>query len=135
MSATHDEPEPDRDEADRDARFRAGVAAYAAGEHYEAHEHWEELWLVEDDDDRRTFLQALIQLTSAIHKVRHRVAARGAPNLLARAAEKLARVRGQHWGIDPVALAAAVRALQGAAEQAVAAGSDRLDDALLPRLG
>ena len=52
-----------------DARFASGLTAYRAGEHFEAHEHWEGSWRDEPVGDRRAFLQALIQIAAAMHKL------------------------------------------------------------------
>lgn len=45
-----------------------GRAAFARGEFYEAHELWEEVWNHADDPDRR-WIQGLIQLATAWHKL------------------------------------------------------------------
>lgn len=89
-----------------------GLAAYREGRFYEAHEHWEELWLATREPERRLVLQALVQLAAALHKVQSRERVRGAPVLLARAAEKLARVRSEALGIDAPALRDAIVALR-----------------------
>jgi predicted metal-dependent hydrolase len=46
-----------------------GLRCYRAEEFFEAHEHWESVWLscVEPE---KTFLQALIQVTAAFHHLR-----------------------------------------------------------------
>lgn len=117
-----------------DASFARGLSAYEAGDHYEAHEDWEQIWLADDDDDRRLFVQALIQLTSAIHKVRRRVAARGAPGLLDRAIDKLSRVEGSYWGIDRARLLSETRALRDEVAKLVAADRADLADRFVPQL-
>ena len=53
-------------EADRRVAFEAGLACYAAGEFFEAHEAWEELWQ-EDFGPSRKFFQGLIQASVALH--------------------------------------------------------------------
>ena len=75
--------------ADRAAHYQRGIEIYARGEHYEAHELWEDLWQDEVDDDRRRFFQALIQIASAVHKAKNDVAPRGSLRLLDRALEHL----------------------------------------------
>lgn len=124
----------ERSGRDIDASFARGVAAYEAGQHYEAHEDWEEIWLDDDDDDRRLFVQALIQVTSAIHKVRKRVAMRGAPGLLDRAIDKLKRVRRVHWGIEPAELVVQVATLRAEVARLVAEDSSDLAEKWIPRL-
>lgn len=46
--------------------FRTGVALFNAGEYFEAHEVWEELWADCPSADRR-FVQALIQAAVAVY--------------------------------------------------------------------
>lgn len=117
-----------------DESFARGLAAYEAGDHYEAHEDWEAIWLVDEDDDRRLFVQALIQITSAIHKVRKSVAARGAPGLLDRAIDKLERTSGAWFGIDRARLLADTRTLRVEVARLVAAGSSDLAQRFVPSM-
>ncbi len=49
-----------------DSRFLAGVVHFNAGEYFEAHEVWEELWLDCPAAERR-FYQALIQAAVAVY--------------------------------------------------------------------
>lgn len=85
-------------------RFQAGLACYRSGDHYEAHEIWEEIWDSEGDEERRLFLQALIQIASAVHKARNDVAPRGAVRLVERALERLAPLDSPYLGLDLRAL-------------------------------
>ncbi len=56
---------------DREAAFRAGVAAYAAGDFFAAHEHLEPAWMGTDDPAERDLHQGLIKLAAAyVHAVR-----------------------------------------------------------------
>jgi hypothetical protein len=80
--------------------FQRGVDDYLAGRHYEAHEHWEELWQDERDERRRAFLQGLIQVASAIHKAVNDVAPRGSIRLLEAADARLAPLGAAYHGID-----------------------------------
>jgi predicted metal-dependent hydrolase len=57
MDADHDIPDP---------RFLAGVAHFNAGEFFEAHEVWEDLWMECPAAERR-FVQALIQAAVAVY--------------------------------------------------------------------
>ena len=43
-----------------------GLACYRRGAFFEAHEHWEAVW-VNAAEPERTFLQALIHITVALH--------------------------------------------------------------------
>src|SRR5690348_17536429 len=66
--------------------FRSrGIAHFNAREFFEAHEVWEERWLVAREPDK-TFLQGLIQVAAACHH-HARENARGAKSLLARSEE------------------------------------------------
>jgi uncharacterized protein len=118
----------------RDALFDEGLAAYEAGDYYEAHEKWEEIWNDEEDDEHRLFLQALIQIASAMHKLRHDVEPRGALRLLDRALEKTAGLPAEHGGVALGALREGVARFRKEAERALAAGLGTLDLSLTPRI-
>lgn len=104
--------------------FQRGHAAYRREAYFEAHEHWEEAWHLETDAERRLLWQALVQLAAGLHKLRTGVRVGGAPTLLGRAADKLPRVSGSVFGIDPRSLEPKVRELRDEAARAVAAGED-----------
>jgi len=58
-------------EEDREAAFRAGVAAYDAGDFFAAHEFLEPAWMGTDDPAERDLHQGLIKLAAAyVHAVR-----------------------------------------------------------------
>ncbi|MEJ7730934.1 MAG: DUF309 domain-containing protein [Polyangiaceae bacterium] len=120
--------------AEREAAFQRGVLAYRSGLHYEAHELWEELWNDEDDDDNRQFLQALIQVTSAVHKLRNAVAPRGALTLLDRAIGRMRPLPEDHGGVALGVFRDASLALRLEAERRLAAGERGLPEALIPPL-
>jgi len=86
--------------ADPRAHFIRGIETYHAGDHYEAHEYWEALWHHEDDETRARFLQALIQVASAVHKACNDVAPRGSLRLLSRATERLEGIEDIYMGVD-----------------------------------
>lgn len=121
-------------QAERDRLFEEGLSTYESGDHYEAHERWEELWNEEDDDEERLFLQALIQMTSAVHKLLHDVEPRGALRLLDRALDKTANLEAIHRGIDLTALRAEIGSLRKEAERAISHGLHTLDRAKIPRI-
>jgi predicted metal-dependent hydrolase len=79
--------------------FVLGVQMHNGGEYYEAHEAWEELWRDEEDDALRIFLQGLIQVTSAFHKLFFQREPVGAGRLLARGLAKLAPYPGDYLGV------------------------------------
>lgn len=49
--------------------LQKGMACYRSGQYFEAHEHWESVWL-RSEEPERTFLQALIQVAGAFHHFR-----------------------------------------------------------------
>jgi hypothetical protein len=58
--------------ADRRAAFLAGVAAFARGDFFEAHELLEPAWMGSDDPAERELHQGLIKLAAGyVHAVRH----------------------------------------------------------------
>ncbi len=65
-----------------DVRFAAGAMAFERGAYFEAHEHWESLWL-EATGNERAYLAGLIQLAAGFHKLELGVV-NGARRLLAR---------------------------------------------------
>ena len=79
-----------------------GVRLFNAGEHYESHRYWEDLWL-RNDSELRPLLQALIQLAGA-HHLRRRGPQVGAEALLREAQARLAACPDELCGIDVAAL-------------------------------
>lgn len=80
--------------------FALGLRLHNEGEYYEAHEAWEDIWRDEDVDEYRLFVQGLIQVTSAFHKLTFQKAPGGASRLLARGLEKLEPYPGDYLGVD-----------------------------------
>jgi hypothetical protein len=78
-------------------RFGRGIAHFNAQEYFEAHEVWEELWLVAREPEK-TFLQGLIQVAAAFHH-HARENAKGARSLLAAGIAKLQGFPDDHRGI------------------------------------
>jgi len=78
-------------------KFQRGLAYFNARQFFEAHEAWEELWLVEPEPEK-TFLQGLIQLAAAFHHY-GRGNLGGARSLLAAGIAKLARFPDDHRGL------------------------------------
>jgi predicted metal-dependent hydrolase len=54
------------DSQEKDRLFRQGLDAFNSGHFYDAHEHWEEVWLETPHPDKM-FLQGLIQIAAAYH--------------------------------------------------------------------
>lgn len=117
-------------------QFALGQRLHNGGEYYEAHEAWEDIWSQEDDDEYRVFVQGLIQVTSAFHKLFVQREPVGAGKLLARGLEKLDRYPADYLGI----------AVGGFRDQARVAGAamvgllpkspaiEKFDRTLIPRL-
>jgi predicted metal-dependent hydrolase len=49
-----------------DGPLAAGLRCYQNKQFFDAHEHWESVWL-KCEEPEKTFLQALIQITAAFH--------------------------------------------------------------------
>ena len=77
--------------------FERGVEHFNARQYFEAHEVWEELWLVALEPEK-TFLQGLIQVAAAFHH-RSRGNARGTVSLLTAGMAKLKGFPEGHRGI------------------------------------
>lgn len=72
-----------------DAAFFQGARLFDSGAFFEAHEAWEEQWRVETDETARRFLQGLIQIAAAFHKLLVAGSDDAASRLLARGLAKL----------------------------------------------
>jgi predicted metal-dependent hydrolase len=114
--------------------FRRGLAAYAGGEHFEAHERWETLWRAEGDPARRAFLQGLILVAASMHKLLRMNSPAGAIRLLDRACEKLAGAPEEAAGLAIDSLRADLARARAAIEALAAEGRCDLATALIPRL-
>ena len=73
----------------RRAWFDRGLACYHAGEFFEAHEMWEEIWRDERDGPMRQGLQGLIQVAAAMYKICEQRKPAPAARLLERALMRL----------------------------------------------
>jgi predicted metal-dependent hydrolase len=78
-------------------KFERGLEHFNARQFFEAHEVWEEVWLVEDEPEK-TFLQGIIQIAAAFHHYR-RGNTDGAETLLAAGIVKISRFPAQHRGL------------------------------------
>jgi uncharacterized protein len=113
--------------SERDEKFQRGVLHFNAREFFEAHEVWEEIWLVESEPEK-TFLQGIIQIAAAFHHY-SRANPDGAESLLAAGIVKLSRFPAHHRGL-------AIEDLRTAAKRwarSIGEG-DRPDDAEIPQL-
>jgi len=91
-----------------DGPLALGLKCYRAGEFFEAHEHWELVWL-ELREPEKSFLQALIQVSAAFHHYR-RSNLVGAASLLTRALRRLERCDACFAGVRVGELREGVRA-------------------------
>lgn len=91
-----------------DGPLALGLECYRAGEFFEAHEHWELVWLRLSEPEK-SFLQALIQVSAAFHHYR-RGNVVGAASLLTRALRRLERCEACFGGIAVEELREGVRA-------------------------
>jgi uncharacterized protein len=78
-------------------RFERGLAHFNAHQFFEAHELWEEIWLVEVEPER-TFLQGIIQIAAAFHHYQ-RGNSDGAETLLAAGIVKISRFPSDYHGL------------------------------------
>ncbi len=97
-----------------------GLMCYRSGEFFEAHEHWELVWL-KCAEPEKTFLQSLIQVSAAFHHLGrgNRV---GARSLLTRALGRLERYPDRFGGVGVGGLRESIRAWLQALEQGAAGG-------------
>ena len=86
----------------------AGLACYRNQEFFEAHEHWEDVWNHLADPEK-LFVQALIQVTVAMHHVQSTNRA-GALSLLERALRKMEKYPEKFGGVEVARLREDVRA-------------------------
>jgi uncharacterized protein len=98
------EPQPEYDD-----RYLAGILFFNAGDFFEAHEVWEDLWHVATNPERR-FYQGLIQTAVALFHLGNRNV-RGAVRLYHSSRDYLAQSRPQFLGLDVEALFAAMENL------------------------
>jgi predicted metal-dependent hydrolase len=93
----------------REAAFEAGLAAYASGDFFEAHELLEPAWMGTADLPERELIQGLIKLAAAfVHDARSNAA--GIEKNLRGARERLSNAgpAGPGAGIDVLALLSAI---------------------------
>jgi predicted transcriptional regulator len=83
-----------------------GLACYRKGEFFQAHEHWEAVWLTLAEPEK-SFLQALIQVTAAFHHLAAGNSA-GTASLLRRVLRRLGRCPSHFGGIAVTPLCAEI---------------------------
>ncbi|HEY2858506.1 MAG TPA: DUF309 domain-containing protein [Terracidiphilus sp.] len=91
-----------------------GLRCYGSGQFFEAHEHWEGVWLGCAEPEK-TFLQSLIQVSAAFHHLQ-RGNGRGAASLLTRALGRLEKFPDEYMGVAVGALRKSLREWLGVLE-------------------
>ena len=84
-----------------------GLRCYRTRQFFEAHEHWESVWLTLCEPEK-SFLQSLIQVSAAFHHLR-RGNRRGAVSLLTRALHRLDACPSSYCCLDVEPLREEVR--------------------------
>ena len=90
--------------------FARGARLFDIGEFFEAHEVWEGRWRVATDQTERDFLQGLIQVAAAFHKLLVMKSAESASRLLAKGLAKLDACPAHVQGMDLAAFRERLRA-------------------------
>ncbi|WP_437282081.1 DUF309 domain-containing protein [Sorangium sp. So ce375] len=111
-----------------------GLEAYRAGRFFEAHELWETGWRDEADPVRKTFLQGLILVAAALHKLTRMRSPSGAVRLLAKARARLAGMPEGMGGLAMGLLVDDITRAAAAIEQLARGERTELDASLLPRM-
>jgi len=96
------------DSGEKKRLFKKGLEAFNSDHFYDAHEHWEEVWLETPHPDK-VFLQGLIQVAAAFHHY-SRANVKGTRNLLRAGLLKLDLFPEVHGGLAVEPLRSAVRA-------------------------
>jgi uncharacterized protein len=120
--------------AEREAAFQRGLLAYRAGRHYEAHEHWESIWQIEEDLLQKSFLQGLIQVAAAMHKLLEMKGTAGAVRLLDKARGRLEAVPEGTGGLWLERLLEDMARARAEIERLGAEGRTDLADEFIPRI-
>lgn len=76
-----------------------GLHCYRTRQFFEAHEHWEAVWLTPLGEPEKSFLQTLVQISAAFHHL-HRGNRTGAISLLTRAVRRLDHLPSHFCGIN-----------------------------------
>jgi hypothetical protein len=120
--------------ADREAAFHRGLEAYNAQCHFDAFDIWTQVAQEEPDETNRRFLQVLIQVTNAMHKVRHNAELRGSLHLLERALQKLNDMPDVYGGIDLATFRDATRVCLAEIARLLSVAHRDLDPSFIPPL-
>ncbi|MDI1443641.1 DUF309 domain-containing protein [Polyangium sp. 6x1] len=119
---------------DREAAFNRGLEAYRAGCHFDAYDIWTQVSQDEPNETNRRFLQAIIHVTNAMHKVRHNAELRGSVHLLERALVKLDALPDVYGGLDLATFRDATRTSLAELKRLLSVAQKNLEDAFIPPL-
>ena len=89
------------------APLAEGLRCYRTQQFFEAHEHWEAVWLTLREPEK-SFLQALIQITAAFHHLQ-RGNRHGAISLLRRSLRRIESAPSHFCGVSVIPLREQVR--------------------------
>jgi len=95
------------DDREKNRLYQEGLEAFNSARFYDAHEHWEEVWL-KTPNPEKIFLQGLIQVAAAFHH-HSRANLLGARNLLREGLLKLDRFPGIYGELEIETLRVTVR--------------------------
>ncbi|MGA9587902.1 MAG: DUF309 domain-containing protein [Terracidiphilus sp.] len=90
-----------------DGPLAEGLHCYCKQKFFDAHEHWEAVWL-KCGEPEKTFLQALIQITAAFHHLTRSNPA-GTVSLLRAALQRLEGYSADYGGVAVEELRAGIR--------------------------
>ena len=108
-----------------------GAELFNAGKHWEAHEAWEELWLVLEDE-QKLFVQGLIQAAAAGHKAFVQRQPSGCVKLLRTALEKLEAAPQDFLGVETGRFILGLRRMLSEAELWLKGDVDGVHRSLMP---
>ncbi len=91
--------------------FHQGIDLFNRGEHYAAHEVWEDIWRSNMPEPRELF-QGLIQVAAALHQFHDLHRTNGPIRTFSKARSRLEPYAPAAWGLDIAGLLEAVRAWQ-----------------------
>jgi len=116
-----------------DPRFAEAIAAFNRRDYFSSQQRFEQIWHDATADDR-AFLEALVQLSVALHLRFHRGGARGSQHLLQACLVKLEDSPSHWWGVDMQALRDEVLAYVEDLRRARAAGPRWSERWRVPRI-
>ena len=115
-----------------DEALRAGAACFNRGQFFEAHEEWEERWLIEAGDAKR-FLHGLIQIAAGFVKINIKEWP-SADGLFLEAQAKLEEFPASIYGVELEPLLDAVARCHGEVRLILRGVFDSFDLSQIPQL-